>query len=61
MSKIKNITEIDTYEESKPEKIFIESHRNDDHFIILRIGKEKVTVVGNHLENAIKNCMNVGF
>ena len=61
MSKIKNNAEVQTYDESSTKKLFVKSHWNKKDFVEITIGKETVIIVGRDLQQAITNCMNVGF
>jgi len=61
MGKIKNNSEVKTYDDSKPEKVTVNSHWNQRSFVEILIGKQKVVVDGNDLKTAIDNCMNVGL
>lgn len=64
---VKVTQEIDIYEIDgsdtdsleKP-KMGIDSHWNNEDFVILRIGKKTYTVVGDDLKTAIDNAMNAG-
>jgi hypothetical protein len=66
MGKNKVITEVEIYEvndvdvpieQSKALKVY--SHWNRRDFVVLKINKIKVTVVGRNLINAINNAQNV--
>ena len=61
MGKIENFTIVKTYEESKQEQIKVQSHWNRENLIVLTVGENQVTIVGEDLKRAIDNCMNVGF
>lgn len=58
-------TEINVYEENgqdvpvgETKKISVESHWNRKNFVVIKIGKKTVTVVGSHLSEAISNAQN---
>lgn len=50
---------VKTYDETKPEKIYIHSHWNDRDMVKIKIGGKEVVVLGEDLKSAIDNCMNV--
>jgi hypothetical protein len=61
MSKIKNTSQIETYDEPAKPSIKVHSHWNRETLVVLEVGNEKVTVAGEDLIKAINNCMNVGL
>jgi len=60
MGKIKNTTQINTYNEPAKPSLKIHSHWNRNEFVELEIGEERLVVSGIDLKRAVDNCMNVG-
>jgi hypothetical protein len=61
VSRIKNTSEVSTYNEPAKPNIRIHSHWNRREMVEIEINGERVTVVGSDLKMAIDNCMNVGI
>jgi hypothetical protein len=59
MSRIKNTSEIETYDDPAKSGIRIDSHWCYAEKVVIRINGEERTVVGSELKLAIDNCMNV--
>jgi|GEM_PF-6899485 len=60
MSKIKNTSQLETYDEPATANIKVHAHWNDNELVELEIANKKVTVMGRDLIRAVENCMNVG-
>ena len=61
MGKIKNTSQINTYNEPAKPSLKIHSHWNRREFVELEIEGERLVVSGLELKQAIDNCMNVGI
>ena len=61
MAKIKNTSEVNTYNEPAKPSLRVHSHWNRREFVEIQIGEERFVVVGEDLKRAIDNCMNVGI
>lgn len=49
---------VTTYEESATKEVVVESHWNNERFVVLHIGTKTVTVGANDILAAIKNATN---
>ena len=61
MGKIKNTSQINTYNEPAKPSLKIHNHWNQREFVELEIEGERLVVSGLELKQAIDNCMNVGI
>lgn len=61
MSKIKNTAQVEAYDEPAKPSIKVHSHWNRREMVVIEVGDEKITVLGEDLIKAINNCMNVGW
>ena len=61
MGKIKNTSQINTYNDPAKPGIKIHSHWNRREFVEIEFGDERLVVSGEDLKRAIDNCMNVGL
>lgn len=55
---IKVTCEVPNCDEPAKHSIRVHSHWNNNNLIVLEVGDEKVTVKGDDLQAAIKNCTN---
>ena len=61
--KVKAIVSVSGITDNKKDSddVMVESHWNYNNLIQLTVNEEQVTIDGNELALAIKNCMNTGI